>query len=364
VARLARIGALVAVAVAVVAGPVSPALGSAGDWPQLRYSAAENPFNPAETTISASNVGSLRTAWVRQFPTAKFIGVPIVSGGHVFSLISGGVISMKSTTGKTRWRIQLAGVNSGGIAAAGAVVYVTTLNHLYALDGATGAQLWDIQRPFGNGSVVVSGGTVYVGYNPIYAIDAATGEERWHFDTGWGGPFPVIANGIVYTRQTDQLVALDANSGDVLWTVPGEMPVLLYKASLYTVWGLHSLGAATGTQNWWNQDVIGAFVAGPGRVYASTTVTEGWAALNAGTGHIVWTMPVGVQNAALANGVIYTTEGHVSGEATIRARDATTGAELATLPGHSGPIISHGVIYTVDNHINGDGAPTLYALKP
>ena len=75
-------------------------------------------------------------------------------------------------------------------------------------------------------------------------------------------------------------------------------------------------------------------------------------------------MPVGVQNAALANGVIYTTEGHVSGDAMIRARDAATGAELATLPGHAGPIISHGVIYTVDNHINDDGAPTLYALKP
>ena len=340
------------------------AFGAGGDWTQMKYSSAQNPFNPAEKTISVSNVGSLQTAWVREFSTAKFVTTPLRSGSHLFSLISGGVIAMKATTGKTLWRIQLEGANSGKIGTANNVVYVATLNHLYALDAATGAPIWTFDAPFGSpGSVAISDGTVYLGGLDIYAVDAATGHERWHYNTGWGDPFPVVAGGVVYTRQTDELVALDAGTGGVLWTAPEEMPLLLYKTSLYALWGLHSLDAATGTQKWWNQDVGYAFVAANGRVYAQTIPTEAWASVNAGNGHILWTRPEALQYAALANGVIYANEGRTS-EGTIRAIDATTGTEIATLPGHGAVVISHGVVYTVDNHVDGTGAPTLYALRP
>jgi outer membrane protein assembly factor BamB len=71
-----------------------------------------------------------------------------------------------------------------------------------------------------------------------------------------------------------------------------------------------------------------------------------------------------VYDAVIANGVVYVDEDAVAGEGTLRALDAATGAELATLPGHVGPVISHGVVYTVDDHFNDDGVPTLYALKP
>ena len=328
-------------------------------------SAAEDPFNPAEKTVSVSNVGSLQTSWVRQFPTAQFISVPLVSDGHLFSIISGGVISMKATTGKTRWRIQLSGANSARIGTANGVVYVTTLDRLYALDAATGAQIWEAQGPFGNSSIVISGGTVYLGNVVVYAIDAATGVERWHYNTVWGDPFPIIANGVVYTRQMDQLVALDADTGNVLWTVPDRIPLLLYKTTLYSYYsGLHALDAATGATKWTQEKICCAIAAANGRVYSPTP--DGWSALNAGTGNILWSLPphTVVGDAMIANGVIYTSEDPVGGEGTIHAHDATTGAELATLPGHAGPVVSHGTVYTVDNHVNDDGAPTLYAMKP
>ncbi len=361
--RLARFGAAVAVVAVVVAVPVSSALGAAGDWGQFKYSAAENPFNAAEKTISTSNVGSLQTAWARQFPTAKFIGVPVVSGSHVVSLISGGVISLKAATGKTRWRVQLAGTNSGRIASDGDAVYVaTSKGQVYALDAATGAQRW-VFSAYSDG-VVVSNGTVYLGGTVIYAIDATTGQERWHFTAGWDDAWPVVANGTVYTRQTDLLVALDAATGAIRWTVAEEMPLLLYKTSLYALWGLHSLDPTTGAQKWWNQDVGFAIVAANGRVYGQTGGGDQWAAINAGTGHILWTRSHVLSNAALANGVIYVNEDNVGGLGTLRALDATTGTELATLPGHLGPIVSHGVVYTVGNDLDGGGAPTLYALKP
>ena len=264
-----------------------------------------------------------------------------MSDGHLFSIISGGVISMKATTGKTRWRIELSGANSARIGTADGVVYVTTLDRLYALDAATGAQIWEAQGPFGNSSIVISGGTVYLGNVVVYAIDAATGVERWHYNTVWGDPFPIIANGVVYTRQMDQLVALDADTGNVLWTVPDRIPLLLYKTTLYSYYsGLHALDAATGATKWTQEKICCAIAAANGRVYSPTP--DGWSALNAGTGNILWSLPrhTVVGDAMIANGVIYTSEDPVGGEGTIHAHDATTGAELATLPGHAGPVSS------------------------
>ncbi len=362
--RLRRVGVVVAGVTLAFSCMNASAVASGGDWPQERYSAAGNSFNPSESTVSVSNVASLHSAWVRGFSTAKFVGVPVVSGGHLFSVISGGVISIKAATGKTRWRIQLAGANSARIGVANAVVYVTTPNGLYALDASTGAGLWELPGAFAGAPVVISNGTVYTGRTTLHAVDASTGRERWHFDMGWDDPYPVVANGVVYARQTDQLVALDANTGDVLWAVPEELPILLYRTSLYALWGLHSVDPSTGTQKWWNQDVGYPVVAANGRVYAHRTSIEGWAAVNAGTGNILWTRPVALQSAALANGVIYALEGKAGGGGTIRAIDADTGAELATLPGHAGPVISHGTVYVVDNHVFDDGVPTLYALKP
>ena len=91
-----------------------------GDWPQQRYPSHPESLQPSRrTAISAANVATLHAVWMRHFAAGKGVCAPIVSGGHLYSLITGGVISMNATTGKTRWRIQLAGVSGGGLAAAG-----------------------------------------------------------------------------------------------------------------------------------------------------------------------------------------------------------------------------------------------------
>ena len=51
----------------------------------------------------------------------------------------------------------------------------------------------------------------------------------------------------------------------------------------------------------------------------------------------------------------------MSGEGTITAVDAATGATLTTLPGHFQPTIAHGIVYTVGT--DSQGLVTLYALK-
>jgi outer membrane protein assembly factor BamB len=365
VGRLGKLGLVIVGAAVAFSGMGTAALGAAGDWPLFKYAATQNAYNSAEKTIGVSNVGSLGTAWTRSFATAKFVGVPVVSGGHLYSLISGGVISMKAKTGKTRWRVRLAGVNSGRIGVQDDVVYVSTGNGLYALDAATGAQLWTFSGHFDGGGVVIAGGTVFVGGVVVYAINAATGQEEWQHDALWGNWWPIVANGVVYMRNTDQLLALDADTGAVLWTASDRIPLFLYRSNLFAYYsGLHALDPATGATKWTQEKICCAMVAANGRVYSNTP--DGWSALNAGTGNILWSRSPShqVYDAVIANGVVYVDEDAVAGEGTLRALDAATGASLATLPGHVGPVISHGVVYTVDNHFNDNGVPTLYALKP
>ena len=70
--------------------------------------------------------------------------------------------------------------------------------YVYALDAATGNELWS----FATGDVVVSvptvaDGVVYVGSNDnhLYALDADTGEKLWSYDTGaWVPPSVAVTS--------------------------------------------------------------------------------------------------------------------------------------------------------------------------
>jgi outer membrane protein assembly factor BamB len=343
----------------------SAAAATGGDWSQSRYSAAQNAFSPLESTISVSNVSTLHIAWQRQFPTAKFIGMPIVAGGHLFSLISGGVISMKATTGKTRWRVQLAGANNAfGIAAANGIVYVTTPDGLHALDANTGASLWTLTGSFSSPPAIADG-TVFVGNASVYAVDAVTGAERWQFQTVWPYQSPIVSGGVVYALHTADLVALDADTGSALWTVRDVRPLAVYKGTLYAYNdSFDAMDASTGAIKWsyTPPGLDGCCyswpVAANGRVYVGAG--RGWVALNAGNGHVLWSRAVFLQRAEVANGVVYALEGIDGAAGTVNALDAASGTVLATLTGHSLPTIAHGVAYTVE----GGSVPTLSALKP
>ena len=195
------VGAVAIVAAMAFGGSAGSAMGATGgDWAQQRYSATQNPYNPAETAISAANVTTLHAVWTRQFAAGKAVWAPIVSGGHLYSLITGGVISMNATTGKTRWRIQLAGVSGGGLAAAGGTVYVTTANGVHALDAATGSELWVFALLIGSAARRRERHRVR-----RYQLDLRTRRchrsEARSFDTVWGDSTPIASNGIVDARR-------------------------------------------------------------------------------------------------------------------------------------------------------------------
>jgi len=100
---------------------------------------------------------------------------------------------------------------------------------VYALDAATGRELWEVKTktpgvPWNSvqGSCAVMDGLVYVGSRSCftYAIDAATGEVRWrHSHEGnWVPSSTAVRDGIAYVGQSDgsKVTALGAK-GESLW---------------------------------------------------------------------------------------------------------------------------------------------------
>jgi outer membrane protein assembly factor BamB len=104
------------------------------------------------------------------------IGSPAVSNGvgYTVNQQNGSVLAFDTTSGTVRWRVELGGIPRP-LAVAGSVVYagIDEENTIYALDIATGAELWRLPVDGAiDGSVAVADGVLYVNtvVGSIYAI--------------------------------------------------------------------------------------------------------------------------------------------------------------------------------------------------
>jgi len=111
----------------------------------------------------------------------------------------------------------------------GVVYFATGKNEkkLYAVDIATGTEVWS--RPlYGSlSSPAIAGGRVYIGDKEfvIHCFDAGTGTEIWNRTTGSGDfgiySSPVVAGGMVYTAANydkGTIYCFDANCGTLIWS--------------------------------------------------------------------------------------------------------------------------------------------------
>lgn len=155
-------------------------------------------------------------------------------------------LALDAATGTVRWRV---GVGTPGRSAPtvvdGRMLFGTIDERLFALDTATGKQLWVYQASpsativFGQPAPAVVGGTVLAGFGSgdIAALRAETGELLWSDTLGSTGGrnsildfssvhgLPVISDGTAYVISVGQvLTAIDLRSGRRLWerTVAGK----------------------------------------------------------------------------------------------------------------------------------------------
>jgi outer membrane protein assembly factor BamB len=218
----------------------------------------------------------------------------------------------------------------------------------------------DIQ---GYSSPTVVGGVVYVGSHDdnLYALDAATGTVLWTYTTGnYIDSTPAVVNGAVYFGGWDDyFYALNASDGTLLWkffadgfvsSSPSVANGVVYFGNDMGV--VYALDAASGTKLW-------SYDTGQHAATSSPTLAAGMEfiqayyhlyAFDAVTGQMVWTYTtggVGSSTPAYANGILYAGGGDMF---CLYAFKATTGQLLwkyQTSPSlvDSSPAVANGLVY-------------------
>jgi len=199
-------------------GPLPPAAGKpAAGWTLPGADLANT--RDVASAITGSDVAKLGVAWTVPLKTSAhtdgaYATTPVVVNGVVYvqDLLSN-VLAISLATGKVLWTHTYNSPNGGpdGVNVAGGVVYGATNHAAFALDAATGSQLWsrtligndhegiDMTPGYNHGTVYVS--TVPVnptvgeylggGKATLWALNAATGAPEWSWDEVqdlWGNP--------------------------------------------------------------------------------------------------------------------------------------------------------------------------------
>ncbi len=172
--------------------------------------------------------------WSVPLGIASWLNNPVVAGETVYLGTSGqiwnepdggdGVVALGLADGSRRWFFTTdADVN--GVTYSGCRVFATTENGaVFALDAANGKALWKHRRDgvkFYTNPLVV-GGVVVVGdgAGTLWALDVATGADVWKKRFSGALRGGVAAHeGVVYAAsQAREVAAIDAASGDVVWS--------------------------------------------------------------------------------------------------------------------------------------------------
>jgi eukaryotic-like serine/threonine-protein kinase len=223
-------GTLLLLLVGVLCLPMRGASAGAAqtDWPKYHFDLGNTGFNPDESTLDASNVGTLHEDW--EFATMDRVDSPpsVVSGIAYFGSgpADGRTYAVDTTTAQQVWSRSTPGGQSVATAPAVAngIVYVGAVGTLYALDAITGKIRWKLRSPGSFGSPAVANGVVFAATDDtLYARDAATGKRKWSFQPGATSlSTPALAGGMVYVSvDVGDVYALDEMTGAVEWSSLG-----------------------------------------------------------------------------------------------------------------------------------------------
>ncbi len=161
---------------------------------------------------------------------------PVAAGGLIYTLDSRARVSAVTTAGDTAWTRDLTpafarspdAASGGGLAIANGRLYVTSaFGMLWALDLATGTEIWSkrFDAPL-SAAPTVSGAHVYVvaSDSTAWAVDAATGLTDWQVSGApspssmVGGAAPAIAGALVlFPTPAGELIAARRDTGQVMW---------------------------------------------------------------------------------------------------------------------------------------------------
>ncbi len=173
------------------AGPDS----DAADWRMMGYDLGSTYFNSAETMLSKQTAPQLGPAWTKDLGGAVY-GAALLIGDKVYASGIGGVYALDVATGDQLWQVSLPA--SSSLSYVDGTLYINSqAGQVVALNAADGKQLWsktpDPEGADGSSSVIpagdlllvggssglaeLTGGGTYRGY--LAALQRATGEKAW-----------------------------------------------------------------------------------------------------------------------------------------------------------------------------------------
>jgi len=333
-------------------------------WNELGFGAAHLSANPWENTLSKATVSAIGPKWIEAAGTQGTTGATIAVDTYAYVSTYSGIEELSTTTGGVVWSFPAAGVVFAAPTISGAAVYVGSESNdtFFALNKTTGAKLWSVNLGCAVfSSAIVVNGVVYTACygGKVVALKASTGSTLWSYTVnGDIDASPTVVSGVLYFGSlNDQVYALNAATGALLWayatsagveSTPAVANGVVYVGSDDGyVYALSTAGSSEG-EFLWRYGVGGEVTNTPavanGVVYASS-LGGALVALNAHNGSLEWQFAGGpVRSAAVANGVVYFTEGD-----TLCALDAADGALLASaVTGKmyfGSPSISNGVVY-------------------
>jgi len=316
---------------------------------------------------------------------------PVIAGGTLYvGSTDGSLYAVDAASGEERWQASVGSpVSSSPAVAHGLVIFGSRDGAFHAVHASTGQpewrfetgdllpwewglEGWDIytSSPVLADSVVVFG----AGDGSLYALQAATGAELWRFDTdGRIRSTPAIVDGIVFAGSTDGIVyALDLASGSEVWRHATEgagmtsadlgvdrksiiAPVAVAEGLVFVGSRdgyMYALDQQTGERRWrFSHDgswAMSAPAISDGTLYAGTSDGRFVHAVDVQSGEELWRF-VGEgytwASPAFADGTVYAGDG----AGPLWALDAATGAERWHFPTsggvYSSPVVQDGVVF-------------------
>jgi eukaryotic-like serine/threonine-protein kinase len=278
-----------------------------------------------------------------------YVGATILAGA---SYKQGVVYCLKASDGAELWSSYVNGYVGGSPVVVGDRVYVgaytyslstdTAIGSIYALNAATGAKIWTYLAPAGTrfDSLVVANGYVYAvsaAYiekdnswaSAVFAFHASNGQKTWNYTiTGYFGSLIVTGGNVYVYRNMDtgrnvgpaSILAIGAENGSLIWNYTTSDTVSDFTFANSTVYGVTSFGnvsaldASNGTVIWNYKDYskLGSVLVANGYLYVSSTV--GVSCFNAYTGARIWNYQASdyspytdssPTNSTYADGIIY-----------------------------------------------------------
>ncbi len=194
------------------------------------------------------------------------------SGGQVISstayadgivyFASDNFYAIDATTGKEKWRFEEDTAVAPPAVDNGTVYFVGYTTKLYAFDIKTGKLKFDFRSDDVTDTElgpVAADGVVYLGSDDLYALDGATGKEVWKFKVDGGVlSSPQLSEGVIYFgNDKGHIFAVDAKSGKEIWkfstknevySSPAVSEDTVYFGSNYG--NFYAYNATTGKKKW------------------------------------------------------------------------------------------------------------------